>query len=78
MQPDLLVLDEVNTALFFQLLEAKKLQELLAELPAGTEVVCTGRNAPEWLVQQADLVTEMQEVRHYYTKGIEARLGIEN
>lgn len=78
MQPDLLVLDEVNTALFFQLLEAKMLQELLAELPAGTEVVCTGRNAPEWLVQQADLVTEMQEVRHYYTKGIEARLGIEN
>ncbi len=78
MQPDLLVLDEVNIALFFNLINQAEVEQLLAELPRKTEVVCTGRNAPQWLLEQADLVTEMQEIKHYYTKGIEARKGIEN
>ena len=43
-----------------------------------TELVLTGRNAPEWLMERADLVTEMREVKHYYQKGVEARKGIEN
>jgi len=47
-------------------------------LPKSTEVVCTGRNAPQWLLDRADLITEMKEIRHYYTKGVEARKGIEN
>lgn len=78
MKPDLLVLDEVNVALFFGLISREKIESLLKELPAGTEVVCTGRNAPQWLLDRADLITDMQELRHYYTKGIEARKGIEN
>ena len=78
MKPELLVLDEVNIALFFNLINQAEVEQLLAELPKKTEVVCTGRNAPQWLLDQADLITEMQEVKHYYTKGIEARKGIEN
>jgi len=76
--PDLLVLDEVNVALFFNLLTKQDIEPLLDELPKSTEVVCTGRNAPQWLLDRADLITEMKEIRHYYTKGVEARKGIEN
>lgn len=78
MNPDLLVLDEVNVALFFNLLTRQDIEPLLDELPKSTEVVCTGRNAPQWLLDRADLITEMKEIRHYYTKGVEARKGIEN
>ncbi|MCR5177080.1 MAG: cob(I)yrinic acid a,c-diamide adenosyltransferase [Anaerovibrio sp.] len=77
-QPDLLILDEVNVALFFKLLQPADVMELLDALPQTTEVVCTGRNAPQWLVASADLVTDMQEIKHYYQKGIQARKGIEN
>ncbi|ORT99274.1 Cob(I)alamin adenosyltransferase [Anaerovibrio sp. JC8] len=76
--PELLVLDEVNVALFFGLIKQEAIEGLLQALPETTEVVCTGRNAPQWLLDRADLVTEMKEIRHYYTKGIEARKGIEN
>ena len=78
MSPDLVVLDEVNVALFFDLLPREVIESLLDELPKSTEVVCTGRNAPQWLLDRADLITEMKEIRHYYTKGVEARKGIEN
>ncbi|WP_407400420.1 cob(I)yrinic acid a,c-diamide adenosyltransferase [Anaerovibrio sp.] len=78
MEPELVVLDEVNVALFFNLLSRREIESLLDELPKATEVVCTGRNAPQWLLDRADLITDMQELRHYYTKGVEARKGIEN
>ncbi|MBQ1856531.1 MAG: cob(I)yrinic acid a,c-diamide adenosyltransferase, partial [Anaerovibrio sp.] len=60
------------------LLPRQEIESLLEELPESTEVVCTGRNAPQWLLDRADLITEMKEIRHYYTKGVEARKGIEN
>ena len=50
---------------------------LLEKAPEHTELVITGRCAPNWLIERADLVTEMKEVKHYYTKGVEARKGIE-
>jgi cob(I)alamin adenosyltransferase len=74
---DLLVLDEVNTAVHFGLLPVRDVERLLAEKPAGLELVLTGRNAPAGLVSRADLVTEMREVRHYFRKGVAARKGIE-
>ena len=46
-------------------------------VPEDTELVLTGRGAPDWLIERADLVTDMKEVKHYYTKGVEARKGIE-
>ena len=75
---DLILLDEVNVALFFGLLSREQLERLLAELLPAAEIVCTGRNAPQWLIDRADLVTEMREVKHYYAKGVAARKGVEN
>jgi cob(I)alamin adenosyltransferase len=50
---------------------------LLDEKPAHVEVILTGRRAPQALIDRADLVTEMHEVKHYYQQGVMARLGIE-
>ncbi len=74
---DLILLDEINVALFFRLIAREQLETFLDRWLPGREIVCTGRNAPEWLLQRADLVTEMAEVKHYYTKGVSARKGIE-
>lgn len=74
----LVVLDEINVALYFGLIERDDVEGLINELPSGIELVLTGRNAPQWLLDRADLVTEMREIKHYYQKGIEARRGIEN
>lgn len=75
--PNLIVLDEINAALDFGLLETKDVLDYLDNLPAGVEVVLTGRNAKLELVERADLVTEMREVKHYFRKGVGAREGIE-
>ena len=77
-EAELVILDEINIALSFGLLQRAQMEELLDILPAKTELVCTGRNAPEWLLDRADLITEMREVRHYYEQGVSARKGIEN
>ena len=75
---DILVLDEINVALFYGLLLQKDVEALLRTVPGATEIIMTGRAAPDWLIEKADLVTEMKEIKHYYTKGISARKGIEN
>lgn len=74
----MIILDEINVALHFGLISRHQMETLLACLPKDVELICTGRYAPDWLIEQADLVTEMTEVKHYYTRGIEARRGIEN
>ena len=74
---DIVVLDEINVAVWFGLLPVEAVLDFLKKRPAAVEVVLTGRNAPEELLAAADLVTEMKEIRHYYTKGILARDGIE-
>ncbi|MGN8763598.1 cob(I)yrinic acid a,c-diamide adenosyltransferase [Hornefia butyriciproducens] len=74
---DLVILDEIFIALYFNLITREDLENLLEAKPSGTELVMTGRYAPEWLLEKADLVTEMREVRHYYEAGVEARDGIE-
>ena len=74
----LVILDEINVALFFGMIKRESVEKFLDGLSEDIEVVCTGRNAPEWLLERADLVTEMKEIKHYYQKGIEARKGIEN
>lgn len=73
----LLVLDEVMAALRYGLVDEGLLRELLADPPAGVELVLTGRDAPGWLLEQADYVTEMRKIRHPYDRGITAREGIE-
>jgi cob(I)alamin adenosyltransferase len=73
----IVVLDEVNVALHFRLLEEKDILHFLDQKPPQVEVVLTGRYAPPSLLRRADLVTEMKEKKHYYARGVRARLGIE-
>jgi cob(I)alamin adenosyltransferase len=74
---DIVVLDEVNVALWFGLLEVDDVLSFLDQKPERVEVILTGRRAPQELTERADLVTEMREVKHYYAQGVIAREGIE-
>lgn len=74
---DILVLDEVNVALDFGLVELDDVLALLRDKPERMELILTGRNAHESIVEAADLVTEMREVKHYYSGGVKSRVGIE-
>ena len=76
-QVDLLILDELNVVLSLGLLDRGEVMEAIINRPHGLEMVCTGRDAPKELIQAADLVTEMNEVKHYYQKGVKERKGIE-
>ncbi len=74
---DMIILDEINSALDLGLLKIKELLSLIKKIPKKTEVVLTGRNAPPELIKIADLVSDIKEVKHYYKKGLKARKGIE-
>ncbi|SMO78724.1 cob(I)alamin adenosyltransferase [Saccharicrinis carchari] len=74
---DLVILDEANIALFYNLFSVEELLSVIDKRADGLEIVVTGRKAPEKLKIAADLVTEMKEIKHYYQKGIEARKGME-
>jgi cob(I)alamin adenosyltransferase len=74
---DLVVLDEVNVAVAWKLIEVEDLLKLIDEKPQNVELILTGRHADQRLIERADLVTEMVEVKHPYQKGIKARKGIE-
>jgi cob(I)alamin adenosyltransferase len=73
----LVILDEANIATHFGLISVDELIELIDRRAPSVEVVVTGRNADAKLLARADLVTEMREVKHYYARGVEARVGIE-
>jgi cob(I)alamin adenosyltransferase len=75
---DLIILDEAIVAIYFKLIETKDLVELIKIKPENVELILTGRYCPEELIELADLVTEMKEVKHYYQKGISSRKGIES
>jgi cob(I)alamin adenosyltransferase len=74
---DLVVLDEINYVISYGMLDAEKVVAALARRPERVHVICTGRNAHPKLVELADLVTEMRDVKHPYTKGILAQRGID-
>ena len=74
---DLIVLDELLTAVTFKLIKPEELWELLDEAPKNCEVVLTGRCEDEALLARADLVSQVCKIRHYYDKGVQARPGIE-
>jgi len=76
-QYDVVVLDEICIALYYKLIPLDEVIAMLLQKPDEMEIVLTGRNAPEQLFEIADLVTEMIERKHYYSRGIEARKGIE-
>ena len=74
---DLVVLDEINYAISYKMLDAERVAAALAARPERVHVICTGRNVHPKLVELADVVTEMREVKHPYTKGILAQRGID-
>jgi cob(I)alamin adenosyltransferase len=74
---DLVVLDEINYAISYKMLDPEKVADVLRQKPEMVHVILTGRNAHPTLVELADTVTEMREVKHAYQKGILAQRGIE-
>jgi cob(I)alamin adenosyltransferase len=74
---DLVILDEINYAISYGMLDPEKVVETLQQKPEMVHVVLTGRNAHPLILEIADLVTEMREVKHPYHKGIVAQRGIE-
>jgi cob(I)alamin adenosyltransferase len=74
---DLIILDEINYVISYKMLDVEKVVDALAKRPEQLHVIRTGRNAHPKLVELADLVTEMKEVKHPYTKGILAQRGID-
>jgi len=74
---DVIILDEANIATYYKLFPVDDLLELIQTKPENTELIITGRMADPRIVEAADLVTEMKEIKHYYQKGVQAREGIE-
>jgi len=74
---DLVILDEINIAVSLRLIDLKEVVKLIKNKPSNVELILTGRYAPKEIIESADLVTEMKEVKHPYTKGLPPRKGIE-
>jgi len=74
---DLVVLDEINYAISYGMLDPAKVVDALKQKPEMVHVILTGRNAHPTIVELADTVTEMRQVKHAYEKGVEAQRGIE-
>jgi cob(I)alamin adenosyltransferase len=73
---DLIVLDEINIAIEYELIALKDVLEML-ENNGKTEIILTGRYAKQEIIDRADLVTEMKHIKHYYSKGVLSRKGID-
>jgi len=76
-EQDIVILDEINVALDLNLVELQKVVDLTKTKPDNVEIILTGRNAPQEIIDLADLVTEFKDVKHPYHKGFKARKGIE-
>jgi cob(I)alamin adenosyltransferase len=76
-QHDLVILDEINVAVDYNLVPLEDVLKLFRIKPDHVELILTGRDAHPDLIASADLVTDMQQVKHYYERGVEARVGIE-
>ncbi len=74
---DLVILDEINNAVHHGLVSVDDLLQLMGQKAATVELVLTGRNADARIIEAADLVTEMREIKHYFNAGVAARTGIE-
>jgi cob(I)alamin adenosyltransferase len=74
---DVVILDEINVAVHYGLVDVKDVLNVLDTKPSHVEIILTGRYADERIIERADLITEMKEIRHYIHKGVKARTGIE-
>ena len=74
---DIVILDEVNVAVRLGLLTVEEVLDVVEVKPDTVELVLTGRDADPRVIEKADLVTEMREIKHYFNQGVQARTGIE-
>ena len=74
---DIVIADEINIALFYNLIPFAEVLDMVNNKPENIELILTGRYAKKEIIDIADLVTDMQEIKHYYYDGVEARKGIE-
>ena len=74
---DLIILDEINNAAHLKLIETPRILKLIKQKPDRLEMILTGRDAPQEIIDAADYVTEMRQIKHPYQRGIQARKGID-
>jgi cob(I)alamin adenosyltransferase len=74
---DMVILDEINVAMDFGLVPVESVVSMLKHKPAGVDVILTGRYAPKEIIEIADTVSEVKEIKHHYAQGIKERAGIE-
>jgi cob(I)alamin adenosyltransferase len=74
---DLVIFDEINVVMDHGQLNVQEVVDMLSERPEHVDVVLTGRNAPEEIINIADLVSEVKEVKHHFQAGVKARAGLE-
>jgi cob(I)alamin adenosyltransferase len=74
---DLVILDEINYAIYLKLIKLQSVVQLIKNKPPKVEIVLTGRNASSEIIEIADMVSEIHEIKHYMKKGVSARKGIE-
>ncbi len=74
---DVVIMEEGNVAVMCGLFPIEELLNIVDKKPDNVELIITGRGAAQSLIDKADLVTEMKEIKHYYQKGVAARVGIE-
>ncbi len=74
---DIIILDEINVALALELIKVQDVVDLAKGKPEHVELILTGRNVPQKIIDVADLVTEMREVKHPFKQGVPPRKGIE-
>ena len=72
---DLIVLDEIFVSIYFGLISKEEVISFIDEKPENVELIMTGRYCPQEIIDKADLVTEMKEVKHYYEKGVLGKKG---
>ena len=76
-QHDVVIMDEANVAVSLGLFDVETLLEIMDSKPPDVELIITGRNAPAAVIEKADLVSEVNAVKHYFQNGVKARIGIE-
>ena len=74
---DALILDEINNAIHLGLLSVVDVLEMMKDMPAGMDIILTGRNAPRQFYELADIISEINEVKHPYQQGVDGEKGIE-
>ena len=74
---DIIILDEINNMIAHGLLNVEDVISVLKERPKRLNVILTGRNAHDKIIELADMVTEMREIKHHYNNGVKAKKGIE-